>query len=317
MAAGKNKILSIRNISFLLVNVSFLWLLSGCAVKKELGKKNIIPPKNPEFVFEELKKNELQFDWLSLKAEVNTILEEKTNSFKVNIRIRKDSLMWISVSTIFGVEAFRLEITPDSLKIMDKINSAYFIGEIDSLLDKFDVDADFETLQSLLVGNSLDLKDSSNLKVSLQKGDYLLSTFKKRMLKRLIRKNEKLEKKSEKLEKKTSVGDSEKKSLKYEKKSEKIEKEDDKYDMVLQSFWVDAVLYKIKKISINDLKTNQTLIAEYENFAELESQKIPRIVRFSSENKKNMKATLEYSRFIINVPQSVPFNIPEKYERKF
>lgn len=291
--------------------------LSGCFVKKELAKKKIIPDKSPEVVFEELKKNELQFDWLSLKAEAKTTVDEKSNSLKVNIRIRKDSLIWISLSSIMGVEAARAEITPDTIKLMDKINSVYYISGIDSLSEKFDVDADFETLQSLLIGNSIDLKDTGNLQISVQKGDYLLSTFKKRKLKRLIRKNEKLEKKGERLDKKNNPTDGEKKNEKYEKKSGKIEKEEEKYDMILQSLWVDAELFKITRISINDLKTNHTLIAEYENFSMVENQQVAHLANFHSESKKNMKITLEYSKITLNIPQAVPFNIPEKYERKF
>lgn len=267
-------------------------------------------------MFRELKNNELQFDWLSLKAEARATIDENSNAFKVNIRIRKDSLIWISASSLLGVEAARAEITPDSIKLMDKINSTYYLGDMDSLAEKFDVDADFETLQSLLVGNSIDLKDSTNLKISVQKGDYLLSTFKKRKLRRLIRKNEKLEKKSEKLEKKSNHSDPEKQD-RFEKKSDKIEREDEKYDMILQSLWIDAGNFKITKISINDLKTNYTLTGDYSNFSPVENQQIAHGASFYSESKKNMKLDLEYTKITLNIPQSVPFNIPDKYVRKF
>lgn len=287
-------------------------------MKKELAKKKIIPDKSPDVVFRELKKNELRFDWLSMKADARATMDDKSNSFKVNIRIRKDSLIWMSVSSVIGVEAARAEITPDTIKFMDKINSHYYIGEMDSLAEKFDVDADFETLQSLLIGNSIDLKDSTNLKISVQKGDYLLSTLKKRKLKRILKKNEKLEKKSERLEKKSNGNnEGEKKNEKYEKKSEKIEKEEEKYDMILQSLWIDAELFKITRISINDLKTNHSLIAEYSKFSAEENQQVPHSIRFHSESKKNMVVDIEYSKVTLNVPQSVPFNIPEKYERKY
>ncbi len=286
-------------------------------MKKELAKKKIIPDKSPEVVFQELQKNELKFDWLGLKGDVKSMIGNNSNSFKVNIRIRKDSLIWISISSIVGVEGARVEITPDTIRLMDKINSVYYISDIDSLSEKFDVDADFETLQSLIVGNSINLKDSGNLKISVQKGDYLLSTFKKRILKKLIRKNEKLEKKNEKLDKKSALTDVERKSEKYERKYEKIEKEEEKYDMILQSMWVDPDIFKITKIAINDLKTNHSLIAEYSNFFEQEGQRISHQARFHSESKRVMEISVEYTKISLNVPQTVPFNIPEKYERKY
>lgn len=282
-----------------------------------MTKKKLLPDKSPDEVLAGLKKNQFQFDWLSLKADAMATIDGKSSSFKVNIRIRKDSLIWMSVSSIVGIEAVRAQVTPDSLKFMDKINSEYYIGPTDSLLEKMDIDADFETLQALLVGNSIDLKDSAELKISVQKGDYLLSVFKKRKLKKLLRKNEKIEKKSEKLEKKANNGNADNRNEKYEKKSEKLEKEDEKYDMMLQSLWVDAALFKITKIAINDLKTNSTLIAEYGNFSLVEAQQIPMTANFYLENKKNTKVRFDYSKAILNTPQSVPFTIPEKYERKY
>ncbi len=315
MTIKKNKF----SFLYFIINSSFFFLLSfflltGCFVKKELGKKKIIPDKSPEVVFQELKKNELQFDWLSLKADAEATMDEKTNSFKIAIRIRKDSLIWLSASSLMGVEGLRAQITPDSIKVLDKINSQYYIGSMDSLSEKFNVDADFEILQSLLIGNSIDLKDTADLKISVQKGDYLLSSLKKRKLKKVLRKNEKLEKKSEKLEKKTN--ESEKKSERLERKSEKLEKEEEKYDMLLQSLWIDPETFKITKTAVHDLKTNHSLVAEYGNFEILENQKVPHIANFSSESKKNMKVKLEYSKVVFNLPQSVPFNIPENYERK-
>lgn len=293
--------------------LSLLFSISGCFVKKELAKKKIIPDKSPEIVFEELKKNELRFEWLSLKANAKTTVNGKSNSFKINIRIRKDSLIWMSVSSIMGVEAARVEITPDTIKLIDKINSVYYISDIDSLSEKFDVDADFETLQSLFIGNSIDLNDSLNLMISVQKGDYLLSTIKKRKLKRIIRKNEK---KGEKMEKKSSSNDAEKR-IDRVKKSARNEKDDDKDDMILQSLWVDAELFKITRISINDLKTNHSLIAEYDNFILVENQQVAHQAKFSSASRKNMKMALEYTKITLNIPQSFPFNISEEYERRY
>lgn len=303
--------------TFIILHSTFLIFFSGCFVKKELAKKKIIPDKSPEVVFHELKKNELQFDWLGLKADAQATIDNKSNSFKIAIRIRRDSLIWLSASSLLGVEALRVHITPDSIKFIDKINSLYYTGSMDSLSEKFDIDADFEMLQSLLIGNSIDLKDTADLKISVQKGDYLLSSLKKRKLKKILRKNEKLERKSEKLEKKNISNDTEKKSERMERKSEKLEKEEEKYDMILQSIWIEPEIFKITKTAIYDLKTNHSLIAEYGNFSSEENQKIPQLANFYSESKKNTKLKLEYSKITINIPQSVPFNIPENYERRF
>lgn len=46
-------------------------------------------------------------------------------SFTMNLRMRKDSLIWVSLSA-FGLEAGRALLLPDSIVVIDRLNKKYF-----------------------------------------------------------------------------------------------------------------------------------------------------------------------------------------------
>lgn len=105
----------------------------------------------------ELAIKEVDFDYLKLKTKIDFKSPNLSQSFPANVNIRKDSVIWISVSV--GIEAARCLITQDSILMMDRINKKYYSLSIADLNKEFSFDFDFELLQSLIIGN-LPLKRS-------------------------------------------------------------------------------------------------------------------------------------------------------------
>ena len=52
----------------------------------------------------------------------------KNIMINAHFRMYKDSVIWISVTAIFGIEGLRAIITQDSVKILDKQNKCYYTG---------------------------------------------------------------------------------------------------------------------------------------------------------------------------------------------
>jgi hypothetical protein len=73
-----------------------------------------------------------------------------------------DSVIWISVSPGLGIEAVRLYITPDSVFFMNRINNEYATTTFSFFNTRYQVDLDFNMLQSLLTGNGLVVKTLEN-----------------------------------------------------------------------------------------------------------------------------------------------------------
>jgi len=77
----------------------------------------------------------------------------KDNEFNAIVRIKKDSMIWVSINAVLGFEAFRLLITPDSVKILDRLHKIARLRSVTYLQDQIHLPVDFKTLQDLLIGN--------------------------------------------------------------------------------------------------------------------------------------------------------------------
>ena len=79
----------------------------------------------------------------------------KDNEFNALVHIKKDSMIWVSINAFAGIEAFRLLITPDSVKVMDKLKHIIRLRSVSYLQEQVHLPVDFKTLQDLLIGNPI------------------------------------------------------------------------------------------------------------------------------------------------------------------
>jgi hypothetical protein len=80
---------------------------------------------------------------------------DKSLEFNAFIRIRRDSAIWASIVAALGVEAFRVLITPDSVRIMDKLEKTVRYAAAAELQEITQLPFDFHALQELIVGNPI------------------------------------------------------------------------------------------------------------------------------------------------------------------
>lgn len=73
--------------------------------------------------------------------------------FTANIRMKKDSILWIDVSGPLGINVLRVLITPDTLRILDELKHTYQVRTLSHLQEMAQIPFDFKTIQNLLVGN--------------------------------------------------------------------------------------------------------------------------------------------------------------------
>jgi hypothetical protein len=88
-------------------------------------------------------------------AKSKVSFKSKTQDFdntNVNIRMKKDSIIWLSVTGV-GFEVARGIITPDSIVFMDKIHKDYFVFSYQQLSKQYNFDLNFPLLQSVIIGN--------------------------------------------------------------------------------------------------------------------------------------------------------------------
>ncbi len=98
--------------------------------------------------------NKIVFQTFSAKMNVNyRDATDKKYDVNANVRMIKDSVIWISVNALLGIEAMRVMITKDSVKLMDKLNKKYTARRVDYLQEVTSLPLDLRTLQDLIVGN--------------------------------------------------------------------------------------------------------------------------------------------------------------------
>ena len=79
----------------------------------------------------------------------------KDYEFNAFIRLQKDKIIWISINALLGFEAFRAVITPDSVKVLNKLDKVYQLRSVGYLQNISHLPFDFHTLQSIVLGNPI------------------------------------------------------------------------------------------------------------------------------------------------------------------
>jgi hypothetical protein len=254
-------------------------LMTACKSTRPLIKAPL-KEEGPDYLYSRLKESELHFNWLSLKFDASYTEKKKVTDFKGQIRIRKDSLIWITVTPALGIEAIRMVITNDSVKYVNRLNKDYFIGDY-ALVSKFlQIDVDFDILQAIILGNDFQFYDTNTFRASIDNLDYKLSTTDRRKIRK--------------------------------------EAEDASTDPVvlLQNIWLDPESFKIKQIDLKEyMKDNRKLSGSYENFLPLENQLYPSTLRFDITADDIIKIKINYNKVTLNEPMTFPFSVPENYER--
>ncbi len=89
-------------------------------------------------------------DWTSLNSKIKVNKEGQEVTINAHIRIKKDSIIWISVKAPLGIEIFRTMITSDSVYYMSRMNKNYFIKHISHIREVVKADVSFIKLQEII-----------------------------------------------------------------------------------------------------------------------------------------------------------------------
>lgn len=139
----------------------------------------VITPNNPVKVIEneedKVKIDEIDFKYLKAKSKIAIIKDGKTENVGANIRIKKDSIIWLSVTYgVFG-EVVRALITKDSAFIsavnQKNLKREYHKYSFAELSQEYNFDLNFNIIQSAIIGSQPVKK---KYKLSKDKGFFLL-----------------------------------------------------------------------------------------------------------------------------------------------
>jgi hypothetical protein len=138
-----------------------LMAMMGCKAKKQIIVNRAAPvnaPKPPDNKMARLnaiRAGQISFNTFSGKAKTKLDIGGSSNDVTLNIRIQHDQKIWVSVTAIAGIEVARALITPDSILVINRLQSVY-IREPFSYVNKFAGEqVNYKTLEALLIGNAI------------------------------------------------------------------------------------------------------------------------------------------------------------------
>lgn len=136
---------------FLSILITLMMFSCATVQKKQISRKdkklqNISDLK----LYQEVKSKYLDFETLYMKKVAVQYTENgKKQSLRCNLRIKKDSIIWLSASKM-GIEGMRIKLTPDSIFIIDRLDKSFFKGNYNYINNRLNLDLDFFIIQSIL-----------------------------------------------------------------------------------------------------------------------------------------------------------------------
>lgn len=242
--------------------------------------KELVEDKPADSLLRVIREKDLKFHSLSAKIDVDAETAKGHNSVGCTMRIINDSAIWVSISPMLGIEAFRILITKDSVKYINRINKTYFTGDYKLVNEMLQLDADYSMVQSILLGKTYLYYNEKNYLSSIDDNRYLLSSLPKRKLKKAI--NE----------------------------------EPENPFLIVHANWIDPLNFMVNKLFIKDFKHNRKLEVNYSNFATIDGQPVPHNISVEVKAEKPSQIKLVYSKVALNKVSVLPFSIPESYTRE-
>lgn len=181
------------NMKIVVVLIAALSLLASCrstrTISKAVSKKDTVTrPALPETskvdtqelirtTLNQVQANHINFTSFSAKVGVDYKgTDGKGYGVNANIKMYKDSAIWVSANAILGIEALRLLITKDSVKLLNKLEKIYIRRSISYLQEVTSLPLDLPTLQDIIIGNPVYL-DSNIVRYSTGNGVINLVSF--------------------------------------------------------------------------------------------------------------------------------------------
>lgn len=264
-------------IKIFTVLIVFSGLLTSCVTKQKVLREPI-KEQGADYLFNKLKENELKFKFLVLKGDINSEIDKESNSFSFNMRIKKDTLIWASISPAFGIEALRVLITPDSIWVMNRINKEYFKTTYEYVNQIMSSTFDFDMLQAFLVGNDFEYYDNTAFKASLDFSNYELSTIGRRKLRRYIETTNNLK-------------------------------------LLKQKITLSPDNFKILKQTLEEKDTDRKLEVKYSDFESYNNQFYAKTLKCEVNSNKKMNLDISYEKIEVVDTLEFPFTIPSKYTK--
>jgi len=250
---------------------------TGREAKKEI-KETVKQDTGVELIFSKMKDAQFDFRTMNVKFQAKVESEKNNLGFGGSMRIIKDRTIWLSLSAMVGIEAFRIFITPDSVKMINRLNKTYFKGDYQLINELLKTPFDFDMLQALVTGNDFSYYENNIFKVGEDARSYKISTPGRKKLKNYVANQSDMDR------------------------------------VLVQDLWISPENYKIIRQQIKEIsKENSKLVVDYSAFVVFDDQLLAHQIDVNVEAEQKMKVVIDFEKVSVDEEIMVPFVIPESF----
>lgn len=266
--------------SFMMAWVFLALLLAGCKTTRTVYKAPL-KEEGPEFLVNQLKEHQFTFNAFTAKYNASYTSNKQSADFSGQLRMIKDSAIWISISPTLGIEIIRLLVTRDSVKYLNRFDKIYYSGDYSILHHFLDAEIDFDILQALILGNDFEFYDNTSFRASVDNMEYRLSTTGRRKIVKEV-----------------------------------TQQTDNDPVILVQNIWLNPDNFKITKVDLKEYqKDNKNLLAEYSDFEQVGARLFPSRVSYEIQANDQLGMQIKYNRISLDPDVRFPFSIPDRYTR--
>jgi hypothetical protein len=159
-----SKAFSIRRspAAFYIVIICCTVAMAGCKAKKALAVRKAAdttaakPAVDTKLIqINAIKSAQTSFNTFSGKAKTSLSINGDANDVTLNIRIQRDQKIWVSITAIAGIEVARALIRPDSLFMMNRLQSVYLKRPFSYVSQYAGSQVNYKMLESVIIGNAI------------------------------------------------------------------------------------------------------------------------------------------------------------------
>ncbi|MBN2637593.1 MAG: DUF4292 domain-containing protein [Bacteroidales bacterium] len=271
--------------SFLLLFLlaGFLASLSSCSSSRKLVSRSELKKKSFSVLYKNMEDNQAKYDYLSARMVMSFQKDgNKAISLKGWLRMKKDSLIWLSIVPAMGIEVARAEVTPDSLKLINRMNKSFFLGNFSLMDSLLHTSVDYDVVQSLLMGNDISGYQVQSSQAGIEGNDYVLVIKSRKMIRTDL----------------------------LPERGEGSE--------LIQKIWLNPDNYRLRKVDMiekNKGHKENRIQVFYDSYQEVGGQLFPENMRIVFFSKPKANITITFKRVELESSLSFPFVIPKNYKK--
>lgn len=252
-----------------------------------------IRPMSPGRLLKKVEENTFDYQRLDIKR-INCQIDngDSKTSFRASLKSIKDRDILLTFSKL-NILVGRVLLTPDSVWYVNYLERKYFAGDYSGLSQLFNLDLDFNTIQSIISNRAFTFNEDDDFESGVEDGMYMLQSEKVKKLSRIGMKGK-------------------------PQRMERLMKRLDEDALVMQTMFIDPVRFVLRKMQVQDKTNNRQVEFLFNDFEQVNHRDYPTSLDMSFRSPDNfIRLNVKMSGFSTEETDSVTLKIPEKFTQVY